>query len=134
MLCLTGSKEIGMSEIVVPDLGTNVDRQTGRAFALPELITPQIDHFEESRFWGDLIPQFLMVEGVGSCTSTELTKDSARRESNCSQSITRRHRAHSQAGRTLCTGTQTHGVILRCTRDLRSATRQTCMGPSRECQ
>jgi len=34
---------------------------------LHELITPQIDHFDESRFWRDLTPQFLMVEGVGPC-------------------------------------------------------------------
>ena len=36
-------------------------------FRLHELITPQIDHFDESRFWRDLTPQFVMVEGVGTC-------------------------------------------------------------------
>ena len=54
-----------------PDPVTTVDRPTGRSFALHELITPhQIDHFDESRFWRDLTPQFLMVERVGGpCTS-----------------------------------------------------------------
>jgi len=47
------------------DLGTTVDRPAGWDFALHELITPQIDHFEESRFWRDLILQFRMVDGVG---------------------------------------------------------------------
>jgi hypothetical protein len=51
-----------------PDPVTTVDRPTDRAFALPDLMTPQIVHFEQSRFWRDLTPQFLMVEGVGPCS------------------------------------------------------------------
>ena len=52
---------------IFPDPGiTDADgHPADRAFALPELITPQIDHFDESRLWRDLTPQFLMVEGVG---------------------------------------------------------------------
>ena len=51
-----------------PDPGKTVDRPIGRAFASHDLITPQINHSEESRFWRDLIPQFLMVKGVGPCS------------------------------------------------------------------
>jgi len=54
-----------------------------------------------------------------------MTKDSAHPESHFTKTITRRRRANIQAGRPLCTGSHTHGVILRCTRDSRSATRQT---------
>jgi len=57
----------------IPESGISVDRPTGRSFALHELITPQIDQFEESRFWRDLTPQFLMVEGVGPSSDFELT-------------------------------------------------------------
>jgi hypothetical protein len=32
-----------------------------------ELITPQIDHFDESRFWRDVTPQFRMAQRVGPC-------------------------------------------------------------------
>jgi len=39
---------------------------------LHELITPEIDQFDESRFWRDLTPQFLMVEGVGPSRCTAL--------------------------------------------------------------
>ena len=49
----------------VPDPSTTFDRPTDRVFALPELITPQIDHLEDSRFWRDLAHQFRMVQGVG---------------------------------------------------------------------
>ena len=49
-----------------PGISVDVDRPTGRSFALDELTTPQIDQFDESRFWRDLTPQFLyMVEEVG---------------------------------------------------------------------
>jgi hypothetical protein len=57
-----------------------------------------------------------------------MTKDSAHPESHFTKTITRRRRANIQAGRPLCTGSHTHGVILRCTRDSRSATRQTLHG------
>ena len=51
-----------------PDPATTVDRLTSRAFALRELLTPQIDQLEESRSCRDLIPHVLMVEGVGPCS------------------------------------------------------------------
>ena len=47
--------------------GISVNRPTGWSLALHQLITPQIDHFGKSRFWRELTPQFLMVEGVAPC-------------------------------------------------------------------
>jgi hypothetical protein len=62
-------KETRGLEEISPDPRISVDRPTGRSFALHELVTPQIDGFDESRFWLDLAPQFLMVEGVGPSSS-----------------------------------------------------------------
>ena len=49
----------------IPGSGITDGHPTDRSIALPDSITPHIDHFAESRFLCDLSPQFLMVKGVG---------------------------------------------------------------------